>query len=659
MINPIKSTLQKIKPKLRPEGRPKLDKLWMLYKMADYRDRQDIEQRINKLAVKYGVSTIDDQILLPPPTETEQDGDISIGAITYLDEQKSEFKLKTSELTRHLGIFGYTGTGKTTLARNIIRSLVEKKIPFIIFDWETSYRSLAKEYSQIKVYTVGKDVSPFKFNFFNLPPGIDYQDYVKSVIEIFSKCYVGGVGSDTIMKRIFDLAYQYDRLPKLDQVKTILDGMMTGKAQMRGREMLWKQSVLRMIEFMLYGSTGAIYNSQSTDIEPVFNDYVIFELGGLSYANDKHFFTEILTLWYMLKLAHKGTEDENLKHVLIFEEFHNIVYNSKRDDLIQKIFRIIRKYGTGIIAIDQEPCEIPNAIFENMGTKVAFAQTTSKNVNTIAGAMFLDKDQRNYIGLLRKGEAIVRTHERSPYPFMVTVPFTGHPPHITDEEIRTAMKPFSELSTNTQTHIPTKPPLPPGRGTEYPPSSGEQILLQDIAINPYNGTDQRYKNLGLTSREGNEIKEKLTNRGFLIPVSVDRKTLYALTDAAKTYLTTKKFEIPSQARGGIEHNYWLEQVKERYKKRGFPFKEKDDIDLVIIELKGETETATAVQIETGKSNIEKNIETLIKHNFDHRFMLATSTKALAKIQKLINDSLLPGKERIQILTAKKFLSHPS
>jgi hypothetical protein len=414
-----------------------------------------------------------------------------------------------------------------------------------------------------------------------------------------------------------------------------------------------------MIEFMLYGSTGAIYNAQSDAVEPVFNDYVIFELGGLSYANDKHFFTEILTLWYMLLLAHKGTEDERLKHVLIFEEFHNIVYNSKRDDLIQKIFRIIRKYGTGIIAIDQEPCEIPNAIFENMGTKVAFAQTTAKNVNTIAGAMFLDKDQRNYIGLLRQGQAIVRSHGRSPYPFMVTVPFTGNPPHITDDEIRDSMKPFSELSTDTHSHNYTKPTFPQGRGDESIPSSGELILLQDIAINPYFGTDQRYKNLGLTSREGNELKEKLNNRGFLIPASVDRKTLYTLTDAAKTFLATKQFKIPPQPRGGIEHNYWLEQVKERYKERGFPFKEKDDIDLVVIELNGETETTTAVQIETGKSNIEKNIETLVKHNFDNRLMLATSTKALTKIQKLINDSLLPGKNKIKVLTAKKFLSHQS
>ena len=163
----------------------------------------------------------------------------------------------------------------------------------------------------------------------------------------------------------------------------------------------------------------------------------------------------------------------------------------------------------------------------------------------------------------------------------------------------------------------------------------------------------------MTAREGNELKQKLTDRGFLIPASVDRKTLYALTEAAKTFLTTKQFKIPPQPRGGIEHNYWLEQVKERFKKRGFTFKEKDDIDLVIIELQGTKEITTAVQIETGKSNIQKNIETLLKGNFDAMLMLATNTKAELKIKKLIKESRLPGKERIQILTAKKFLSHPS
>ena len=107
MDHQIKSTLQNLRPKLKAQARPKLDKLWMLYKIANYKERQDIEQKINRLAAKYGVDSIDDQILLPPPDETEHDGDISIGTVTYLDQKKSDFKLKLSELTRHLGIFGY------------------------------------------------------------------------------------------------------------------------------------------------------------------------------------------------------------------------------------------------------------------------------------------------------------------------------------------------------------------------------------------------------------------------------------------------------------------------------------------------------------------------------------------------------------------------
>ena len=163
----------------------------------------------------------------------------------------------------------------------------------------------------------------------------------------------------------------------------------------------------------------------------------------------------------------------------------------------------------------------------------------------------------------------------------------------------------------------------------------------------------------MTAREGNELKAKLTNRGFLIPASVDRKVLYALTETAKNFLATKQFKIPPQTRGGIEHNYWLEQAKEHFKESGFTFKEKDDIDLVVIELQGSKEITTAVQVETGKSNIQKNIETLLKGSFDVMLMLASNTKAELKIKKLIKDSRLPGKERIQILTAKKFLSHPS
>lgn len=654
-MDKIRTTLQRLKPLYSLPEQLKIDMLWMRYKSADYKERQEIEQLINRLATSHGLEGVDEQIILPPPPETDTEGVISIGKVMYLDKQLFDYKLKLSELTRHAGIFGSTGTGKTTLARQIIKSLVENKVPFIIFDWEKSYRGLIKEFPAVKLYTIGRDAAPLRFNFFKVPPGIGYKEYVKSVIEVFNKAYVGGVGSDTILKRVFDAAYSMNRLPLLSEVKSIIDMSMRGRHNMRGREMLWKQSAMRMIEFMLYGGTGEMYCAQNADsIETLFDNFIVFELGGLANSNDKRFFTEIITLWYTLYLEHKGIEDETLKHALIFEEFHNIVENSEKEDLIVKSFRQLRKYGTGMIALDQTPSQIPNSIFENMGTKITFSLDHHANVRAVANAMYMDKDQVGFIGLLRIGQAIVRAKERYPYPFLISVPFGGKTVQLSDEDIRAHMKPFLHLSKSDKPAINVRQTIQTSPGYEYTPHTGALILLQEIAVLPFLGTDERYKKLGISSRIGTGFKEKLIDNGYLRPVQVDRKVLYELTDKARTYLRLRKIKIPVQARGGIEHNFWLEKLKDHFRARnGFPFKEKDDIDLVV----EYHDSTTLIQVETGKSDIQKNIKTMLEKNCDSLMMIATNRPAEAKIRNIISDSSLPGREKIQVHLAKDFLSN--
>ena len=60
------------------------------------------------------------------------------------------------------------------------------------------------------------------------------------------------------------------------------------KKKLRGRDMLWKQSSLRMLQFLSYGGIGEVFNTKlSYPIETLLNDYVIFELGALANKNDK------------------------------------------------------------------------------------------------------------------------------------------------------------------------------------------------------------------------------------------------------------------------------------------------------------------------------------------------------------------------------------
>ena len=260
----VKSRLRQLKPFI---GK-KADRIWVRYTTADKFESRKWEQMVNLLAEKYKINPIEEEIVLPPPDRETAKGDIQIGRTSYLNQTPNEFGIHFHELTRHVGIFGSTGSGKTTLSKNILRELIRKKIPFIVFDWEKNYRDLVGEHKNVKIFTIGADTSPFYFNYFKMPAGITYKEYVKNIIEVFNKAYLGGVGSDSVLLKVFDSAYRQHNVPTTQDALDILDGDMRG-GKLRGREMLWKQSSLRMLEFLTYGGTGDIFNVN--DFYPIEN----------------------------------------------------------------------------------------------------------------------------------------------------------------------------------------------------------------------------------------------------------------------------------------------------------------------------------------------------------------------------------------------------
>jgi len=163
MINrtmfPIDEKLRLLKPVL---GEKKIMNLRQMYLFEDdFREKKEIENYIDLLLSKKVKTSVEDEIILPPPDPGICNGDIFTGQIEYLKKPVSPFYLNLQDINRHVGIFGSTGSGKTTFALNLINQLHTRKIPFIIFDWETSYRHLVKQIPDVQVYTVGKDISPF------------------------------------------------------------------------------------------------------------------------------------------------------------------------------------------------------------------------------------------------------------------------------------------------------------------------------------------------------------------------------------------------------------------------------------------------------------------------------------------------------------------
>ena len=647
----VKSRLRQLKPFI---GK-KADRIWVRYTTADKFESRKWEQMVNLLAEKYKINPIEEEIVLPPPDEITAKGDIKIGRTSYFNQPPHEFGINSYELTRHVGIFGSTGSGKTTLSKNILRELIRNKIPFIVFDWEKNYRDLVQKNENVKIFTIGTDASPFYFNYFKMPDGITYKEYVKNIIEVFNKAYLGGVGSDSVLLKVFDSAYRQHEVPTTQDALDILDNDMRGE-KLRGREMLWKQSSLRMLEFLSYGGTGDIFNVNNFyPIENLLKDHVVFELGALASSNDKRFFVEMFTLWYWLYKEQQGIEDEKLKHVLVFEEFHNIVENSDKEDLIQKIFRQIRKYGTALIIIDQTPSLIPNPIFENIYSKITFSLNHKRNVTAIADAMFMDFGQSKYIGLLETGQAICRLMGRYNHPFLIDIPFSKSEQNICDEVICEHMADFYK------DYSPEKPALDEIEPLQVPPktftpSPLERVFLDDLLNNPFVGVDKRAKRLGLIPRDSTIIQNTLVENKIIRPVVIDRKKLFELTEQGEKIIAELGLKIKKDKNQSITHRYFIEKIKSLLEKSGWTvFKEKSDIDLVA-QMDDKT---VAIEVETGKNNtdqIEKNVGKLVQFPAADKFILATNDNANIKIKNLISKMGFSGS--LHLYPIKEFIKNP-
>ena len=258
----IDEKLKMLQPVLGPERTARLRQMYFFE--DDFREKKELESHMDLLISRYVKKDVNDQIILPPLPKDLCAGQINIGELEYLGRKISPLYLRLKDINRHVGIFGSTGTGKTSFALNLIRQLHKKGVPFLIFDWEKSYRSLIKEIPDLQVFTVGSDINPLFLNFLTVPPGIAFDEYIKSIVAIISEDYIGGIGADTMLLNYMEMAYQETGHPYFEDLKQIvlreINKDMGRKGRLTGRSGLWKESVSRQITFMSKGGAGTVVN---------------------------------------------------------------------------------------------------------------------------------------------------------------------------------------------------------------------------------------------------------------------------------------------------------------------------------------------------------------------------------------------------------------
>jgi hypothetical protein len=494
---------------------------------------------------------------------------------------------------------------------HLLQSLKDQNIPWLVFDWKRAgYRDLLSVYHNIHVFTVGRDVSPFCLNPLVPPPGVDNITWYKQFIHCISHAYFLGHGCEVILQDVIGK----DTVTLID----VLKRLQTYPA--KWRKLQWLQSTERAVKALCYGGISNVLNVEnSPSISNWLNRNVVFELDALTESEAKFFVNIVMSQVYLYR---KENRHSGLKHISVIEEAHNVLKKEDRNveakSVMDKIFREIREYGESIVIIDQMPSTLLDSAIANTATQITLSLKHSKDVRAAGTGMLLDRDEQLFLGKLPVGTAIVKLQNRWHAPFMVRLPYVPiQAGRVDDEAVQARMAGYSAQSKAISAEIchPVDISVISDADKEM------KRLLVIIAEEPLLGIAERYRTICLNPRSGNQCKRKLIELGLIKEVNINngkaRIKLLELTEKGMQELKNYGYSR-SWRHGGVEHLYWMRQVKGKLETRGYRVKEEfaigngETVDLAII---GKSKKI-AIEIETGKSDAIGNIRKCLDAGFE-------------------------------------------
>ena len=594
-----------------------------------------------------------------------------------------------TERRENILAFGKPGSGKTHL-------LCGSRLPdgFAVLSIASPgckpllrYRDLLSRHKYLKVYTVGRSISPLQFNPFIPPPGCEPQIWIKLIVDVIAGSFLGGEGVISLLMSGLDQLYRqygiYDNQPMA--WPTVVDLLAwLRNTRLKGRAALWQASAERILLALTYGEFGKVLHTQTNhQIAELLDHHVVLELDGLSSNNDKSFFSEVLTLYlYRYRLA-QGPQ-EKLKNMIILEEAHHLLLKKSSDtkeSILESTIRQSRQYGLGYGIVDQTASMLSKTAYANTFATIALNQKLRSDIQTLSSAMNLTDTQRDALSTLPIGSAVVRLADEHPEAFMLKIPRSAVPEGaVSDSAIRERMAGYlSDSSLNKPSVGKQKAvsPVPiPDKNKEitgitsdksHPPDSGqvknkiptisslppesplkqltrEEIrFLADLITHPLSTTVSRYQRLHFSRRRGNAVRQHLQSAHVIEPICLPIRTgqviLYQLTPAGRTVCAAVDLDPGSLPRESLEHRYWVQKATRFFEQKGYdltrehPVKGNGAIDLLATR-PGEQ---IAIEVETGKSDVKTNLKNAQKAGVDRIIFLATSPAALNSCQKILDD----------------------
>jgi DNA helicase HerA-like ATPase/DNA-binding MarR family transcriptional regulator len=549
-------------------GKEKASRLETAYLLADEDTRTRILEMIDALkAAVFSDKDLKTSVLIEPPSkELVSFGDIELGTVLYGKKRLYPLFLEKENMLTHIGVFGSSGYGKTNLIHWLVLNLIEKEIPVLIFDFsKRNYRdllSIPEIKDKIKVYTVGRNTSPFRFNPLKPPEGIQISQWAKEFSEIFDHAYWMLGGGRHIILKALDSVYESlkPNMPRIEDLKYWLEKYRFNQSS--SREKNWIATAERPLESLCFRETGEVFDCDEGILPSKFLEkgaVTIIELDALS-TNDKTFFIEIMLQW-LRDAALISDSREKLKGVIVLEEAHHVLNREKSkrigmETVIDLIFREVRELGIGMVYVDQHPSLISYPALGNTSTHIymnlGLDTKYSSDILDASNMLGLDyDDEGDYLRRLPVGHAFILMRRLAfPNPFLVEFPLVElKKGSVTDELVKQFMQEKLLETIKKQRELKIE-----GHAEEKPVEIDLTKVIEELdekslkiieVIGEAKGssTSDIYSIIGISGNSFKKRAEKLVQIGLINynigKVYRQNAIFYFLTDEGKKFFESK------------------------------------------------------------------------------------------------------------------------
>lgn len=389
---------------------------------------------------------------------------LSLG--TVLDrgnETSHRYKFSLANLTKHVGVFGLTGSGKTNTVHHLLTQLWAKhKIPFLVIEpAKAEYRALSALddfKNDLLVFSAGVDVSsvsPLRLNPFDFNPGRDddahrihiltHIDRLKAVFNASFPMYASmpyileEAIHEVYRERGWDLSRSVNRYVDIysedfsDYVPTIqdlyykVDSIVLRKGYFKEQQMNIQAALKARLSSLMIGAKGSLFNSRrSIPDEDLFDRPVVIELENMGDDDEKAFLMGLLVarLYEYRKAkfeASKINSDKPFLHSLVIEEAHRLLSNvpevgggmevanvkGKSVSAFVDMLAEIRAYGQSVFVVDQLPSRVSPNIVKGTGAKIIHRLLAKDDRESVGETMGLNAEQISDLCMLRVGQCVV------------------------------------------------------------------------------------------------------------------------------------------------------------------------------------------------------------------------------------------------------------